>query len=454
MAKTVFENGNPSQATQGTVVTAEFLNATNNHRHTGQDIDGAGALDYAADSGAANAYIIALSPALTAQIIGMPVCFKAATANTGISTLKINDLTALTVKKNGSSDLNAGDILAGQLVCVAYDGTYFQLISPPVPDTAFEIIKNLKLVRNAAVNKIDIFARSNGAAPDALNPIRVPIPDGNGSVVRARAAQYLSGTSQIILADGYEPWGRSSLPQSQYWACLYAIWDGTGIIWAAAGNPYLRNVSTNANLGAQDFMLLEAGTTYTRNASHFCQMVGIFEYEYDTADTPDHTLESAGFMVCVVPPKYVADVGETSIHWREIAPIGELELHGQSLLRSDYRRLFSYFGGPIYGNADSTHFYLPNPDGFFLRIWDHARGYDPDAATRTDRGDGQTGDHVGTRQPDGVISHTHVIPNGSSGSAMGVTAVSNKNNDPWQTDATGGSETRGKNINIMLTIKY
>ena len=35
MPKTNFVNGDPSQGIMGTVVTAEFLNALNNHRHTG-----------------------------------------------------------------------------------------------------------------------------------------------------------------------------------------------------------------------------------------------------------------------------------------------------------------------------------------------------------------------------------------------------------------------------------
>jgi hypothetical protein len=41
MSKTVFSDTPP----QGTIVTADFLNAVNTHRHTGEDVDGAGALD-------------------------------------------------------------------------------------------------------------------------------------------------------------------------------------------------------------------------------------------------------------------------------------------------------------------------------------------------------------------------------------------------------------------------
>lgn len=127
MAKTNFVNGNPSQGIMGTVVTAEFLNAVNNHRHRGLAEDGDGAIDYAVDTGTANNYAIALNPALTGYIEGMPIHFKAATTNTGASTLNINGLGAKPIKRNGG-DLLADTIKAGQIVCVTYDGVNFQLV--------------------------------------------------------------------------------------------------------------------------------------------------------------------------------------------------------------------------------------------------------------------------------------------------------------------------------------
>jgi hypothetical protein len=139
MGKTTFSDGNKSLGIKGTIVTADFLNAVNNHRHTGRDLDGDGAIDYAADTGEANAYVIALSPSLDALITGMPVFFKAANTNTGSSTLKIDDLDAVAIKKNVSSALGAGDITAGQIVMVIYDGTYFQLFSVPEEDSLYAV---------------------------------------------------------------------------------------------------------------------------------------------------------------------------------------------------------------------------------------------------------------------------------------------------------------------------
>lgn len=141
-AKTVIVDGNPATRSPGTRVTGDYLNALNNHRHDGKNVDGSGILDYAADTGAANALVIALSPALTAQVEGMPIWVKVGHDNTGETTLKVNALTAAPLYKNVNEELEAGDIRAGQVVGVSWAGSAFQLINyqnqppPPVTDAS------------------------------------------------------------------------------------------------------------------------------------------------------------------------------------------------------------------------------------------------------------------------------------------------------------------------------
>lgn len=129
MGKTVFTDGDPSQGVQGTIVSAAWLNAISNHRHDGADQDGSAPLNYAADTGAADAYAIALTPALTAHVPGMPILFKAANANTGASTIAINGLAAAAIKNRDGSDLQAGQIEAGAVSLIAYDGVNYELLS-------------------------------------------------------------------------------------------------------------------------------------------------------------------------------------------------------------------------------------------------------------------------------------------------------------------------------------
>ena len=129
MAKTAFSDGNPLLGILGTIVNAAFLNNIFNHRHDGLDQDGSAPLDYAADTGAANAYAIALSPALTAQVEGLPLHFKAVNANTGASTLAVNGMAAKAIIMPDGSALTAGAIIAGQMITVIYTGTAFMLVS-------------------------------------------------------------------------------------------------------------------------------------------------------------------------------------------------------------------------------------------------------------------------------------------------------------------------------------
>lgn len=87
--------------------------------------------DYKVDTGTANAYLIAPSPALTGYTIGQILSFKALNANTTASTLNVNGLGVKTIKKSGgTADLASGDIGAGMIVLVEYDGTNFSMLNP------------------------------------------------------------------------------------------------------------------------------------------------------------------------------------------------------------------------------------------------------------------------------------------------------------------------------------
>lgn len=85
---------------------------------------------YAADAGANDTYAITLSPALNAYVTGQEFSFKANTANTGPATLNINGLGAKTIVKYVNTALADGDIAAGMICTVRYDGTNFALQNP------------------------------------------------------------------------------------------------------------------------------------------------------------------------------------------------------------------------------------------------------------------------------------------------------------------------------------
>jgi hypothetical protein len=86
------------------------------------------AYTYAADTGAVNAYAVTLSPAPTI-VAGSLVVFKAANSSTGASTLTVNG-TSYPLKKNGTTAIASGDIVAGQIYPARCDGTNFQIVVP------------------------------------------------------------------------------------------------------------------------------------------------------------------------------------------------------------------------------------------------------------------------------------------------------------------------------------
>jgi len=149
-------------------------------------------------------------------------------------------------------------------------------------------------------------------------------------------------------------------------------------------------------------------------------------------------------------------------------PSGFLECDGSSLLKATYSDLYSALcdggGSCIYGEADADHFYLPDYRGRFLRGWDHGAGNDPDAATRTDRGDTTTGDNVGTKQASMYASHRHedfyIRPSINNSGGVGpyfTTSATTSQSNKWMdyfTGYAGGNETRPLNINMMTIIKY
>ncbi|MCK8481058.1 tail fiber protein [Psychroserpens algicola] len=88
-------------------------------------------------------------------------------------------------------------------------------------------------------------------------------------------------------------------------------------------------------------------------------------------------------------------------------PTGYLVCDGSAVSRTNYADLFAVLGTTYGAGNGSTTFNLPDYRGQFLRGYDNGAGNDPDAASRQDRGDGTTGDYVGTTQDDEMSSHFH-----------------------------------------------
>lgn len=89
-------------------------------------------LKYFADTGGDDAYVVSTGLALAALTAGFAFAVKCTTANTGAATLAIDSAGAIAIKKNATANLATGDITAGMIALLIYDGTYLQLLNPAV----------------------------------------------------------------------------------------------------------------------------------------------------------------------------------------------------------------------------------------------------------------------------------------------------------------------------------
>lgn len=135
-------------------------------------------LQYYVDSGAANAYAITPSPAITAYAEGQRFVFRATNDSTAVNpTLNVNGLGALIIYTAQGAPVAPGDITAGAYYEVVYDanpGTDRWLLMSPVRD-------------NAPKGPVNVSSNTTIRAQHARAPIDI-----------------LSGTPQITFDDSYD----------------------------------------------------------------------------------------------------------------------------------------------------------------------------------------------------------------------------------------------------------
>lgn len=89
---------------------------------------------YAVDSGAANAYAIAVPGWATgtitlANMVGVPIWWQVTNVNTAASTLAVNGTAATAIRAADGRPMWAGELPASGIVCTVYDGTYHRLVA-------------------------------------------------------------------------------------------------------------------------------------------------------------------------------------------------------------------------------------------------------------------------------------------------------------------------------------
>jgi hypothetical protein len=194
-----------------------------------------------------DSYSGTLSPAITSYGATHVYAVKFTNANTGASTINLNSLGAKSIVKNGSSALVAGDIAAGQIILLAYDGTNLQVIGRPglggTTGSADNAILRADGTGGSTVQASDLFIDDFGnmdipgasGTISGLSQIRCEIGVSNNS----------TGTTQVLRIFHHGQLIAGTGPVMQFAARTSTGNDEVGATIEAA--------STDATAGSEDF---------------------------------------------------------------------------------------------------------------------------------------------------------------------------------------------------------
>ena len=154
-----------------------------------------------------------------------------------------------------------------------------------------------------------------------------------------------------------------------------------------------------------------------------------------------------------------SDAGLIAFFASNSAPTGYLKANGAAISRASYATLFTAIGTTFGAGNGSTTFNLPDLRGEFIRGWDDGRGTD---AARI----------FGSSQVSQNLSHDHGLKTEAGTPGYGELVFPDYPSSPWverqlgnandyayagfrvATFASGGNESRPRNIALLACIKY
>jgi hypothetical protein len=140
---------------------------------------------YAVASGSANTYAVTLSPAPTSLVAGMALAVKINVDSTGASTINVNGLGAISIKKANGTDVT--NLKSGGIYTLRYNGTNFILQGEGASGTA--TASDLLSGKTATTDAGEI----TGTIPSKSAQIYTPTTADQ----TIAAGQYLSGAQTI-----------------------------------------------------------------------------------------------------------------------------------------------------------------------------------------------------------------------------------------------------------------
>jgi hypothetical protein len=149
----------------------------------------------AATAAGTDTYTATMTPTVTSYVAGASYLIKFTNANTTVATLNLDGVGAISLVKDVSSPLNAGDIAAGKEILVVYDGTNFQTIGLSTYHAPFNIDCNSDTVNASTTSYYNIYPGSGVDGTEATRQNIVPVGGtAKGYAIQTLSAQGASGS--------------------------------------------------------------------------------------------------------------------------------------------------------------------------------------------------------------------------------------------------------------------
>jgi len=120
-------------------------------------------------TGSADTYAVTLNSSPGAYFQGMWVAVEINVTNTGASTINVNSYGAKNIKRADGSDVLAGDLQAGQIYELRYDGAVFRVTGDLSTDVTLAGTPDYLTISNQVItrNQIDLTTDVTGVLPSA-----------------------------------------------------------------------------------------------------------------------------------------------------------------------------------------------------------------------------------------------------------------------------------------------
>lgn len=178
-------------------------------------------IPYAAVTGTANTYAATINPAPVAYVEGLALAVKINVNNTGASTINVNGLGAKSIKKSNGNDITSGNLKAGSVYTLRYNGTNFILQG-------------------------EGGEYGTAQAGDVLTGKTIGTEDGiiNGTMPNHGTHNITPGISNIIIPEGYH--------------------NGNGVVSSLGGNAIASDVLTGKSFSSDSAGRAIAGSMANR----------------------------------------------------------------------------------------------------------------------------------------------------------------------------------------------